>query len=501
MKGWIVILGAFLSGLWFFSCADSGRIDFETDRDIDIGEDDRTLYAEKPTGATNRDMHLSFRVDGFNLGCVFRAVEFLDADNRLLQRNSGAVVIDTWAKRTEVIVEEAPLEFQRVDFWLDEAVVGGGDVGGHGVNLGGGDVGGYGANYHTGGGDVGGIVLPHLIVDRLGGSWANVVVRFKVESFSVPETAAERRLFVEKMVRSLAVEENGETVGSGDADATTLRLAYWPATYSGQEECFDDWTALSHCAGEAGSDACAETEYCGQDAQYRGERDWETLSIYELFDPVTGLIWMRELSSCDQVVGCTAIEAKDYCAAAGWRTPSFLEARTVVNFGAVNKALDEQFISPRALQFFWTSTRGGEGNSQIVIDAHTGIPSSLVVEQFANTLCVKGPELAIAEPLLQGGVDTLSGLMWSDDLGAVVWKEALSLCEGSTASGFSDWRLPNIAELSLLLFRQGMTPDSGLWSSTTYAGDPEMAWAIQPSQWNTVSKQEKVDVVCVRDIP
>lgn len=54
--------------------------------------------------------------------------------------------------------------------------------------------------------------------------------------------------------------------------------------------------------------------------------------------------------------------------------------------------------------------------------------------------------------------DNVTGLQWQDDAksadNALIWTEALDLCESLSLGGRSDWRLPNINELrSIVDFR------------------------------------------------
>jgi len=90
-------------------------------------------------------------------------------------------------------------------------------------------------------------------------------------------------------------------------------------------------------------------------------------------------------------------------------------------------------------------------------------------------------------------LDTSTNLMWQDDNDAKTlqknWEDAITYCEAKTLGGYSDWRLPNINELSLLADRSlSSSPvlsssfdnviDDFYWSSTTYVSVPTQAWNV-----------------------
>jgi Protein of unknown function (DUF1566) len=98
--------------------------------------------------------------------------------------------------------------------------------------------------------------------------------------------------------------------------------------------------------------------------------------------------------------------------------------------------------------------------------------------------------------------DTKTQLVWkqcpeglsgvSCNVGAATvmnWKAALDAASASTFSGFSDWRLPNVKELTSIvegscyspsinvsLFPN--TPSRSFWSSSGYARDSWFAWSV-----------------------
>lgn len=95
--------------------------------------------------------------------------------------------------------------------------------------------------------------------------------------------------------------------------------------------------------------------------------------------------------------------------------------------------------------------------------------------------------------------DGVTGLMWQDDSSVTTikkdWNEAKPYCENLTLGGYSDWRLPNIFELSTLIDNtKSEEPyvvdgiknidSNDYWSSTTYAEDTGDAGVVYFSSGN-----------------
>jgi hypothetical protein len=86
--------------------------------------------------------------------------------------------------------------------------------------------------------------------------------------------------------------------------------------------------------------------------------------------------------------------------------------------------------------------------------------------------------------------DSVTKLEWQDDAitDTMEWQEAIEYCEGLELEEHTDWRLPNINELKTIIDRSRYNPaivsafeqtsSSYYWSSTTYEGGHEDAWAV-----------------------
>lgn len=87
--------------------------------------------------------------------------------------------------------------------------------------------------------------------------------------------------------------------------------------------------------------------------------------------------------------------------------------------------------------------------------------------------------------------DSTTGLQWQDDaIGntMMTWDSSINYCESLTLDSKSDWRLPNINELTLLVDDTKYNPSistvfkniesSGYWSSTTHDNYSDTAWFV-----------------------
>lgn len=84
--------------------------------------------------------------------------------------------------------------------------------------------------------------------------------------------------------------------------------------------------------------------------------------------------------------------------------------------------------------------------------------------------------------------DNKTGLMWQAGPGAKLdWKLANSFCREKYLGGHIDWRLPSIEELCSIVDYERHDPACDpvfgalsvyYWSSSTYVGDPQLAWYV-----------------------
>jgi hypothetical protein len=87
--------------------------------------------------------------------------------------------------------------------------------------------------------------------------------------------------------------------------------------------------------------------------------------------------------------------------------------------------------------------------------------------------------------------DSNTGLQWQDDsiVSGRSWTQAIDYCENLTLDTHSDWRLPNLKELTSIMDDSRTSPSidtsafentasNTFWSSTTYAGLSDIAWVV-----------------------
>jgi len=109
--------------------------------------------------------------------------------------------------------------------------------------------------------------------------------------------------------------------------------------------------------------------------------------------------------------------------------------------------------------------------------------------------------------------DSITGLHWQDDAvgSAMIWTRAIDYCENLTLDTYSDWRLPNLKELTSIMNDTKVSPsiDTSVfqytvsdiyWSSTTYSGNSSYAWLVRfvDGYQSYYDKTYKSYVRCVR---
>jgi hypothetical protein len=110
--------------------------------------------------------------------------------------------------------------------------------------------------------------------------------------------------------------------------------------------------------------------------------------------------------------------------------------------------------------------------------------------------------------------DHATGLQWQSGTGSahdlMSWRSAVERCETMTLGGFSDWRLPNINELRSIVDASRSDPaivpafpdtaQSYYWTSTSYAAEPQSAWAVdfKVGSESIYNKEGRYFVRCVR---
>ncbi|OGR00514.1 MAG: hypothetical protein A2284_19120 [Deltaproteobacteria bacterium RIFOXYA12_FULL_61_11] len=105
--------------------------------------------------------------------------------------------------------------------------------------------------------------------------------------------------------------------------------------------------------------------------------------------------------------------------------------------------------------------------------------------------------------------DAVTSYSWTKDFTTgLTWQQALAHCEGLVYGGHSDWRLPNVNQLTDLIDLGRGSPASAFpgtssslfWSSSTYLGSPTRGWYVRfdDGTVNDALKSSTYSVRCVR---
>jgi len=113
--------------------------------------------------------------------------------------------------------------------------------------------------------------------------------------------------------------------------------------------------------------------------------------------------------------------------------------------------------------------------------------------------------------------DSATNLEWQDDysdnnnsIKQTTWQSAIDYCEALTLDSKSDWRLPNLNELTSLVDDTKFDPSINMvfqntnsnfyWSSTSYSNYYENAWVVSfySGHQDDINKVNDYYVRCVR---
>ncbi|MDP2167086.1 MAG: DUF1566 domain-containing protein, partial [Thermodesulfovibrionales bacterium] len=213
-------------------------------------------------------------------------------------------------------------------------------------------------------------------------------------------------------------------------------------------------------------------------------------------DNVTGLMWQKE----DDNVTRTWEDAGTYCSnlslggQTDWRLPTRIELISIVNYGTYTPAINTTYFPNTNLFYYWSSTTdaGDTSRAWCVYFGGGGVARGSKA-YYHYVRCVRGnsyPSQSFTDNGNGTITDNVTGLMWQkqDDGTTKTWESALTDCEGLSLAGYSNWRLPNIKELSSLVDDTKYNPvidplftntnSSYYRSSTTDASGTSDAWLV-----------------------
>ena len=248
---------------------------------------------------------------------------------------------------------------------------------------------------------------------------------------------------------------------------------------TGQTKCYDDEKEIK----------CPEKgeKYYGQDAQYADlgycappnytiEKKVENEPV--VIDNYTGLSWQQKVYVPENYIGWRSY--LNYCKNStyggydDWRVPSLLEYRTIMNFGRHHPNIDPKYFPDTPPEYFVTSTYTSYSCGELPHITPATWVRLISFDHFdtdSTNGCADDPSFILPARCVRGNesfgersmseinvsgtkslyIDNKNSLLWAGAPGGNKWAEALDYCENLTLAELSEWRLPNINELSLFM--------------------------------------------------
>ena len=317
-------------------------------------------------------------------------------------------------------------------------------------------------------------------------------------------------------------------------------VAGWEYPDTNLRGCYDDSVELLTCPAFPCA-ADGSPAFCGQDSQYGWDTThpdpavrWTRTGDAEplVTDNITGLMWQgcaAGLSGPACTTGGVYVktwaDAMTYCDGlswggySDWRLPDYHELPSIVDLGTHDPSIDGTAFPATPATLFWSSSVFNGGHSDrwyVGFDRGYLYPENQIEVLYArcvrsgpsaigsSTRFVRSEPAPIAAPEEFVTTDRKTNPMWQgcaagqtgtlDDCTGIAasysWQAALSYCEGLTWGGFSDWRLPNRAELVSIAdpgrYNPAIdgtafpgTPADYFWSSSSFVNGPTLAWPVR----------------------
>lgn len=220
---------------------------------------------------------------------------------------------------------------------------------------------------------------------------------------------------------------------------------------------------------------------------YRTTLDVNTGLVWEVKSPTAGDVNFRnDMYSWQdaQEIYVHKLNKKKYGGFSDWRMPNKDELRSILNYSAVNPAVDACYFPNTAVDFYWTRNTY-EMQPYLGWVLFFGLGSATACGKTARQYvrAVRGGHNAgFGEPdtsrFVDNGdgtvTDSVTRLMWQKgENERTNWFNALEKCREMRLAGHSDWRLPNIKELNTIL---NLNYTDGWW----YFKDMFPADGLQP---------------------
>lgn len=278
-------------------------------------------------------------------------------------------------------------------------------------------------------------------------------------------------------VSSQATVAAPATVEPVTVEPVTVTALTYPIVDTGQGICYDNTTEIP-CPSSSSA-------FYGQDAQYTGNTPrYQDNGDGTVTDLVTGLMWQQDpgqkMTYDQAVANASSFNLAGY---ADWRLPTIEELYSLILFdgtdvsGCTGTCDATPFIDTRYFHFSY----GDESAGERVIDSQWATSTKYVsttmngnetmfgvnfadgrIKGYPTTnmfyvLYVRGNPSYGQNNFVDNGdgtiTDNATNLTWmqSDSGSGMNWEAALAYCEGSSAAGYDDWRLPNVKELQSIV--------------------------------------------------
>lgn len=245
-------------------------------------------------------------------------------------------------------------------------------------------------------------------------------------------------------------------------------------------------------------------------------------------DTVTGLMWQQidggEMTVENAIIFCDTLTLGGFT---DWRLPNPQESFSILNHQFAKPAMNATVFPNTNAEYWWSSLRQVNDASKVwCTNSGGGIgnhPKSETISAGGTKKFHVRAVRDVTQPATlpshftdnnDGTItDNLTNLIWKkvayED--SITWEQALVYADTLSASGFTDWRLPNIKELQSLNDESRINPSinnsfftniavNKYWSSTTLPNHTTWAWYLY-TQFGITTYDDKSFrhyVLCVR---
>jgi hypothetical protein len=223
-----------------------------------------------------------------------------------------------------------------------------------------------------------------------------------------------------------------------------------------------------------------------------------------IIDTVTGLMWQQtdggEMTIENTAIYCDTLTLGGFT---NWRLPTAKESFSILNHQNNNPAIDINFFTKTAAEYWWTSEKqNNDANKILCTNAGGGIGNHPKTETISAGGTKKFHVRAVrdvSEPTViqnhftdngNGTItDNITNLVWQKvpNTNTLTWGDALDYAEGLELGNNANWRLPNIKEIQSISEVGFINPSvntnfftiSGtkkFWSSTSLPNQTTKAW-------------------------